>query len=113
MKLLTTILVTLLLFSTSTYSAKSFRVSDGNTIKDLTDIKEQISIRLEGMDKVKVPDLQNKKCIFQSGVGVLFKGGFSHRFLCSIGQEGFPKSAYVLTIYRFTALKLKDERDNI
>jgi hypothetical protein len=113
MKLLTTILVTLLLLSTSTYTAKVVRVSDGDTTTLLTDNKEQIRIRLEGMVKVEIPNLYNKKCIFQSWAGVLFKGGFSHRFLCSIGQESFLKSASVLTIYRFTALKLEYERYNI
>ncbi len=47
MKLLTTILVTSLLFLSSTYTAKVVRVSDGDTITVLTDNKEQIRIRLD------------------------------------------------------------------
>ena len=57
MKLLTTIFVTLLLLSTSTYTAKVVRVSDGDTITVLTDNNEQIRIRLGGMDKVEMLDL--------------------------------------------------------
>lgn len=50
MKLLTTILATLLLLLSSTFTAKVVRVSDGDTITVLTDEKEQIRIRLEGID---------------------------------------------------------------
>jgi endonuclease YncB( thermonuclease family) len=47
MKLLITILVTLLVLLSSTYTAKEVRVSDGDTITVLTDNNEQIRIRLE------------------------------------------------------------------
>jgi hypothetical protein len=47
MKLLITILATLLLLLSSTYTVKVVRVSDGDTITVLTDNKEQMRIRLE------------------------------------------------------------------
>jgi hypothetical protein len=60
MKLLTTILATLLLLLSSTYTAKVVRVSDGDTITVLTDNNEQIRIRLEGMGKVEMLDDRKK-----------------------------------------------------
>lgn len=50
MKLLTTILATLLLLLLSTFTAKVVRVSDGDTITVLTDNNQQIRIRLDGID---------------------------------------------------------------
>jgi micrococcal nuclease len=50
MKLLTTILATILLLLLNTYSAKVVRVSNRDTITVSTDYKEQIRIRLEGID---------------------------------------------------------------
>jgi hypothetical protein len=47
MKLLTTILASLLLSLSSTYTAKLVRISNGDTITILTDNKEQIRIRLK------------------------------------------------------------------
>jgi hypothetical protein len=47
MKLLITILATLLLLLSGTYTVKVVRVSDGDTITVLTDNKEQMRIRLE------------------------------------------------------------------
>lgn len=48
-KLLTTIIVAILL-STSTFTGKVIGVTDGDTIVILTDQKEQIKVRLEGID---------------------------------------------------------------
>jgi endonuclease YncB( thermonuclease family) len=64
MKLLITILVTLLMLSTDTYTAKAVRVSAGGTITVLTENKEQIQIRLEGMDKVEMPDDKKKPDLY-------------------------------------------------
>lgn len=50
MKLLTTILVTLLLFLSSTFTAKVVRVFNENIIMELTDNKKQIHFRLEKID---------------------------------------------------------------
>jgi endonuclease YncB( thermonuclease family) len=60
MKLLTTILASLLLLLSGTYTAKVIRVSDGVTITVLTDNKEQIPIRFEGIEKVEMPDDKKK-----------------------------------------------------
>lgn len=56
-------LVTFLL-STGTYTAKAVRVSDGGTITVLTENKEQIRLRLEGMDKVELPDNSRQPGLF-------------------------------------------------
>jgi endonuclease YncB( thermonuclease family) len=64
MKLLTIILVTLLLLSTCTYTAKADRVFEGYIITVLTDNKEQIRLRLEGMDKVELPDNSRKQDLY-------------------------------------------------
>jgi endonuclease YncB( thermonuclease family) len=60
MKLLITILASLLLLLSGTYTAKVIRVSDGVTITVLTDNKEQIPIRFEGIEKVEMPDDKKK-----------------------------------------------------
>jgi endonuclease YncB( thermonuclease family) len=48
-KLLTTLSLTILL-STSTFTAKVIGVTDGYTIVVLTEDKQQIKVRLEGID---------------------------------------------------------------
>jgi hypothetical protein len=51
---LITILVTLLMLSSGTYTAKAVRVSDGGKLMVLTEIKEQMRTRLGGFSKVEM-----------------------------------------------------------
>ena len=56
--------MTLLLLLSCTYIAKVVRFSNGDTITVLTDNNEQIRIRLEVIDKVKMRENKKKPDVY-------------------------------------------------
>jgi endonuclease YncB( thermonuclease family) len=67
MKFIATLLISLLV-STSTFTAKVIRIVDGDTIVVLNDNKEQIRVRLEGIDcpESKQPFSNRATCKWRS-----------------------------------------------